>query len=446
MGMMDCSNGREKDMEGFVKKIVSLACCLILVIGCFAGCVNQGGEDHKDNGEQIVLKIYAQYQDEDTKGPYDYAVKKLAERYPNVKLELIIQAQDDGATLMALADEGMLPDIFKSNSSVISSLKEKNQIMVLDDVAKSTGYLDKLLAANKNLAYESDGHIYAFPYAGNEYALIYYNKNLFTQCNLEIPTTYDELLHCIEVFRENDIIPLELMTEGWVYTSFYDMVLTRYTNAGIVSIDNGSAQITDEDYLKAAKVVEKLAAAGLFQETVTNTSYEEATNAFFNGEAAMFINGQWFITDATDRMGDSVDWMFYPSYDEASYEANKYAFSGGASTSGFSVNPDGEHVELAAEVAEFLTEKYCEYKVLYRGTPLVAIDTGLEKNVAYPAMMQKLVETIPEMTSTTQFAWGLNNTAFYDAITNYSGGLVSGAYSSEKFISILDEEMKKNSN
>lgn len=53
-------------------------------------------------GGQVTLSIYAQYADDDTKVPYDYAVKELATAYPNVALNLIVQAQDDGATLKTL--------------------------------------------------------------------------------------------------------------------------------------------------------------------------------------------------------------------------------------------------------------------------------------------------------------------------------------------------------
>ena len=39
----------------------------------------------------------------------------------------------------------------------------------------------------------------------------------------------------------------------------------------------------------------------------------------------MFINGQWYIEDATAALGENVDWMFYPAADEASYEERKKA-------------------------------------------------------------------------------------------------------------------------
>ncbi len=396
-----------------------------------------------DSGEKVTLSIYTQYADDDTKVPYDYAVEQLAEAYPNVELNLIVQAQDDGQTLKTLAATGQLPDIYQASTDIINTFRESNQIMVLNDVAQSTGFLDKLYEANKDLAYAEDGNIYAFPFSGQEYVLWYYNKAVFEENGLEVPETYDDLLNCIEVFKSNGITPLALFgQEGWNTAAAYDVVATRYTEGGIKALDEGTASITDEAYLTAAKTLEELVAAGLFQDSATTTNYDQASEMFLTGQAAMFINGQWYIEDATAALGDNVDWMFYPAADAASYEAGKSVFSGGGSSSGFAVNPDSENAELAAEVAEFITEKYCEAKVMYRHNPLVAIDTGKEPDSEYPAMMKKLSDTLPTITATTKFTWGLTNSTFNDGIQSESQGLVSGQFTADEFIADMTDIME----
>ncbi|MBO6240827.1 MAG: extracellular solute-binding protein [Butyrivibrio sp.] len=396
-----------------------------------------------DSGEKVTLSIYTQYADDDTKVPYDYAVEQLKEAFPNVELNLIVQAQDDGQTLKTLAATGQLPDIYQASTDIINTFRESNQIMVLNDVAQSTGFLDKLYEANKDLAYAEDGNIYAFPFSGQEYVLWYYNKALFEENGLEIPQTYDDLKNCIEVFKSKGITPLALFgQEGWNTAAAYDVVATRYTEGGIKALDEGTASITDEAYASAAKTLEELVAAGLFQDSATTTNYDQASEMFLSGNAAMFINGQWYIEDATSALGENVDWMFYPAADEASYEAGKSVFSGGGSASGFAVNPDSENAELAAEVAEFITEKYCEAKVMYRHNPLVALDTGKEPDSEYPAMMKKLSDTLPTITATTKFTWGLTNSTFNDGIQSESQGLVSGQFTAEEFIADMTDIME----
>lgn len=448
--------------EGIMKKrLLSMVLCAGMVASLLTGC----GSDKKTTGdatdapttakptesaaeEQITLDIYAQYADDDTKVPYDYAVKELEKKYKNVKLNLIVQAQDDGATLKTLAATGQLPDIFQAGTEIINSFRETNQVMVLNDVAKKTGYTDKLFPSTKELAYADDGNMYAFPYAGQEYVLWYYNKALFKQCGLEVPKTYDELLNCIKVFKENDIVPMSLFgQEGWITTAMFDAIATRYTANGIKDLDLAKADINDKAYVDAIQTLEKLVKAGLFQNDVTSTNYDQASELFLSGKAAMFLNGQWYIEDATKKLGEDVDWMYYPSYDEASYEAGKTAFAGGGSTSGYAVNPDGKHAELAAEVAEFLSEKYCEAKVMYRHNPLVALNTGVKSEDALPAMMQKLNDAIPSVKTMTKFTWGLTNSVFNDGIQTETQGVISGQYKAEEFtenMTSVMEDMKNN--
>ena len=403
----------------------------------------KAAETTEASGDKVTLSIYTQYADDDTKVPYDYAVEQLAEAYPNVELNLIVQAQDDGQTLKTLAATGQLPDIYQASTDVINTFRESNQIMVLNDVAQSTGFLDKLYDANKDLAYAEDGNIYAFPFSGQEYVLWYYNKALFEENGLSVPETYDDLLNCIEVFKSKGITPLALFgQECWNTAAAYDVVATRYTAGGIKALDEGSAKITDEGYVSAAKKLEELVAAGLFQEDATTTNYDQASEKFLSGEAAMFINGQWYIEDATKALGDNVDWMFYPAQDAAAYEAGKAVFSGGGSASGFAVNPDSENAALAAEVAEFITEKYCEAKVMKRHNPLVALNTGKEPDSELPAMMKKLSDTLPTVTTTTKFTWGLTNSTFNDGIQSESQGLVSGQFSADEFIEDLQDIME----
>lgn len=408
-----------------LRKLICVAMTVLMTVSLLAGAVAE---------EKTVLKIYAQYADEDTKVPYDYAVSKLAEAYPNVTLELIPQAQDDGATLLALAAAGNLPDIFQTGSGIISTLRQSNQIMALEDVAASTGFLSKVYPSCESFLYADDGHMYAFPYAGQEYVLLYVNKALFAANGLEIPTTFDELKHCIEVFKAADVIPMALFgQESWITASMYDMIATRYNVGGIKALDRGEAKITDEAYVTAAGVLADLTAAGLFQQGVTTTNYDQASELFKTGKAAMFLNGQWYIEDAYKAMGDDVAWVYYPSYDAASYETGKAAFAGGGSVSGYAVNPDSANAALAAEVAAFLSEKYCEAKITLRSNPLVALDVGLTNDALTP-MMNDLVAAIPQMTSTTAFTWGLTNATFTESIGTWTQALISGEYTAEEFV------------
>lgn len=452
-----------------MKKVTSLVLSLIFCFLLLTGCSNEAKTDTTSGDtketdtkvteaakvteeakateapvkvEDITLRIYAQYSDDDTKVPYDYAVEKLKEAYPNVTLELEVQAQDDGQKLMTYAATGNLPDIYQVALAQIENFKESGNIMVLNDVAEKTGFTDKVFESAQNILYNQDGNIYAFPYAGNEYVVWYYNKAIFEQYSVEVPTTFDELLIAIDTFNSNGVTPMALFgSEGWITAAMYDVLATRWDAGGIAKIDNGAGTVSEEAYAKAAQMMSKLVKAGLFQDSVSTSNYDQASQMFLNGEAAMFLNGQWYMTDATTTLGENVDWMYYPSYDEASYESSKMVWSGGGAAAGYAVNPNSENAELAAEVAAFLSEKYCEAKVMYRGTPLVALDVDAQPETEFPAMMKKLQEILPSITSITKFDWHLTNATFKTTLEDQTKYMLVEDYTPEEFITELGNSL-----
>jgi raffinose/stachyose/melibiose transport system substrate-binding protein len=394
------------------------------------------------SNEEATLSIYAQYSDDDTKIPYDYAVEQLKKAYPNVTLKMEVQAQDDGQKLMTYAATGNLPDIYQVALAQIENFKQSGNIMVLNDVAEKTGFTSKIFDSAKNILYNEDGNIYAFPYAGNEYVVWYYNKAIFEKYNVEVPKTFDQLLAAVDTFKANGIVPMSIFgSEGWITAAMYDVLATRWDAGGIAKLDNGEGSATEDAYKNAAEMMNKLVKAGMFQSSASTTNYDQASQMFLNGESAMFLNGQWYMTDATATLGDDVDWMYYPSYDEASYETGKTVWSGGGAASGYAVNPNSKHAELAAEVAAFLSEKYCEAKVMYRGTPLVALNVDVQPEKDFPPMMQKLQADLPNITSITKFDWHLTNATFKTALEDQSKYLIVEDYTPEEFITELDNSL-----
>lgn len=475
---------------GMKKRIVALSMAIAMAAAAMAGCGN-GGKDEKTSAqgsadntpeesdakedvkteepeetdagsqetegtesggaaegviseEEATLKMYAQYADDDTKIPFDYAKEQLEKAYPNVTLELDIEAQDDGQKLQTYAATGILPDIFRVELAQIEAFRKSGNIMPLNDISDRIGFTDKVYDSCKNILYHEDGNIYAFPYAGNEVVMWYYNKEVFEKLNLEVPKTYEDLKNVISVCKENDIIPMTIFAkEKWITTALFDAIATRYDVGGIDKLDKQQGNITDDAYVKAANTMHELVEAGLLPDGVTSLNYDQAASTFYEGQAAMFMNGQWEIEMATDAMGDKVDWMYYPAEDEAAYEACKTAWSGGGAPSGFAVNPKSEHAELAAEVAAFMSEKYCEAKYRYRSNPLIALKVDVEPEKELTPMMQKLADVLPDTTSNTKFDWGLTNSVFKTGIEDQTQFLCTPQYTAEEFISEMTSVMER---
>lgn len=434
-------------MRKFAMALMSL--CLIFVAACGSSGNNTVNEGKKETVKEeatkspakteepksVKLRIYAQYADDDTKLPYDYAVAELKKEMPNVELELEIQAQDDGQKLKTYAATGNLPDIYQAGLDIITTFKKSGNILELDKYMNELGFKDKMYPSTLNTLVADDGHTYAFPYAGNEFVLLYYNKELFEKNGVKVPTTYEELMIAVKAFKAADITPLSLFAkEKWPTVALYDMFVTRQEPQGILKLDKGQALVSDPAYKEAAEQIIELVQAGMLPKGATNLNYDQAAALFHEGKAAMFLNGQWEIAESTKILGDKAGWMYFPGVDAANYEASKYAFSGGGGPGGYAVNPDTKDQELAAKVAAFLSLKYAEYKFTERGNPLVATKVDKAIITEFPPMMQQLSDDIPKITSTTAFAWGLSDAKFKAAIEDASQSLMTGAYSAEQFI------------
>lgn len=404
----------------------------------------QVSEEKRKEDEKVTLRIYAQYSSDDEIIPFDYAVEELAKEMPNVELELEVMGQDDNQKIKTYAATGNLPDIFQANMDVISTLKNSKNILVLDKYVENLNFKDKMFQSTEKLLVTEDGHAYAFPWAGNDAVLLYYNKEVFEKYNVKVPTTYEELKNAVEIFNSNDIVPLALFAkEKWPCVALYDMFATRMDSEGVLKMNNGEAKASDEAFRVAAERISELVKNGLLPKGATNLNYDQAAALFYTGEAAMFINGQWEIAASTEKLGDKLDYMYYPAADAASVESTKYAFSGGGSPGGFAVSPDTKDKELSTKVAAFMAEKMAEARYALRGNVVSATKVNKAPEKPLDPVMDKFSKDITNITSTTAFAWGLSNAKFKAGLEDEAQKLMLPDYSAELFVEEMDKVIER---
>lgn len=391
------------------------------------------GEEH----EPVTLRVYVRYSDDDTILPYDYAAACLAEDMPWVTLELDPMPADDGVKLKSMVATGDMPDIFGiGGEDLLNSLIQAGAVKDMTADITENGFFDKVLPAAYSKLYHTDGCIYTLPYTGSEVALIFVNKDIFAQYNVEIPTTIDEWVAAAEVFSANGVTTLPIFgKEAWICNTLYDALVTRYIPEGLTGLQNGSHSIREDGYLQAAKDLERLAAAGAFPAGVTTLNYEQATNLWYNGEAAMFINGQWEIASTTEKLGDSADWIPIPAASAEAFEQSQYAFTGGSGTAaGLSVSAWSDNYDVAVEVACYLAEKYAEYNYTQRGSTTIAVRCDKPMEVEQAPMLVKLSEYIQKATSTTALAGTGPNMELYTVLGEGTQSILAGVMTAEEFI------------
>lgn len=404
---------------------------------------NTPAADTATEGGTVKIKVYAQHFDDDTKGPFDYAVEELKKEMPEVEIELDPAVQDGYQKLKTYAATGNMPDIYFTDWATLQTFAKSKNVELLDDYESTAEYKDSLNPGVESRLIAPDGHVYAYPDTGIEFQLIYYNKTIFDEVGITTPIkTIDELAAAATKLNAAGYVPMSIFAkEKWISAAFYNGLVTREEAQGFGALDTQGLTKLPQPFITAAEQLEQLQQAKLFDANATNTNYDQASSQFYQGKSAMFINGQWEIYSAAEKLGDQVDWMYWPAKDEATYEASKYYIDGAGSPQGYAVSPASANKETAVKVAAFLAAKSAEYKYTQLGSPIISPKTDKPIASDVPVMMQRVANEL--LPNAKEYAKLLSNTQIQNAINDNAQNMLVDGFTTDQFVENLNRTLDK---
>ena len=249
------------------------------------------------------------------------------------------------ATLRSQLDGEIGPDLFYSRSFAAGAeLSEKGYNV---DCADIPGVKENFSESALGGFTDKDGKIFAVPFAAVSH-FVYYNKAIFAENNIEIPTTFEQFLAVCQQLKDAGIQPLSNgIAENWdiLECVLCGMIPNYITAEERVAYEKGERKLNDETFVRVltdfAKLVPYLPESFA---AVTNT---DANTLFGLGQSAMLIDGSWsYGTLAGDDY--DIDVGFFPVPAPEGF------------TQGFSLHPDfgiagNKASEHPDEVKAFLT-------------------------------------------------------------------------------------------
>lgn len=394
--------------------------------------------------KNVKLGVYTSYGGDGSKDLADYAAQKIKEKYPEVELIFEHTPSDGNQMIKTRAATGSLPDLITVNSGLIDTLTRSKSIIPIDSYIDKFNYKDKLTEPIiQNHLVSPDGHVYQFPTGGISPVLWFYNKKLFQDNNVKVPTNFDELMTAIKAFKTKGIIPIAMFgKEPWPLGAYFDSFVLKDNPAGINALSKGEAKASDPAYVKAIEKMEQTIKAGVFQSGATNTDFDTAAVLFTGGKAAMFLDGSWFTGEAFTKIKEDGDIMLsYPTADAGKETQNQYAMAGGGDTYGVAVSANTKDKDFAAEIASLFAyyREVAEYQQQQLITAPIKTD-NLKLNMPLDPVSQKLSDALPNMTYKSQLLHNLSNTKFSVALTQELQKLIVGE-SKEDFINNLDKSI-----
>lgn len=213
---------------------------------------------------------------------------------PNVEIEFKpTNPADYNTTLRLQLESGIASDLMYARSyKTGEDLFNSGFFADCSDIEGLKNFTD----ANKAPWMTKDGKMFAVPFAAVSHA-VYYNKDIFAEAGIEIPTTWEDFLVVCQQLKDSDITPLAngLADEWDIFETFFLGALPNYVGGASerVMYEEGKKHFTDEAFVKAftgMRDVAQYCPKGF--EAVT---YNDSQVLFATGKAAMFIDGSWTV-------------------------------------------------------------------------------------------------------------------------------------------------------
>lgn len=274
------------------------------------------------------------------------------------QIDATLQAKNWDAMRTAIAG-GAGPDIVTTpGPSFAFELAQAGQLLGLDEIAVTNGWAEDFVPWALNLGKVNDA-LYSIPNE-IETLVLYYNKTLFEEQGWTPPKTLDELMTLAEQVDAAGIIPFAHTNLEWrAANEWYVGEFLNHSAGGpqlVYEALRGTAQWTDPALVESLTMLDQMQQNGWFMgglDRYYTTTEADADATFGDGDAAMKIEGSWWVSDSALFFGEEAgnenewDWVPMPS---ASGDA---IFDLGIGST-FSINAKTANPEAVAGFLDFL--------------------------------------------------------------------------------------------
>lgn len=296
-----------------------------------------------------------------------FILQKLNEKYPNISVTLTMTRNEDGTAYYNSVKNGAY-DVFTSPVGNFDTIVSSGAIVPIEKYIKAQNFED-MVCGGAIQDYE-DGHIYTIPYEPANYTVIYYNRQIFDKYGITVPKTADQFLQVCETLKKNNVPALATSArEAWESCMFLEALALTVDPDITRKVIRGKASFGDLPYSWAAEFIQTLVENDYIQTKFLNKSYAANSTSFIKGEAAMFVDGSWSLTDKATKTVNKSGWFFAP-VKEDKYLKN-YGIASGSSMkigNGFLIANACKDKTTATKIAICIAAAYAEYKYQYGDT------------------------------------------------------------------------------
>lgn len=399
----------------------------LLLSGCAAAW--KQGEVVVVQEDKVTIHILAGQSTSDA-GSEEMIEQALREQFPEVEFQWTCVDWGDGfaSQVTSRFAAGQMPDILIGKAQDVPVYQALGAILPLEEEA-CAGISDDALELVR-----VDGQIYGLPY-NVIYQGVLYNRTIFEELGLEVPTTREELAQTVRICEEAGYTAFglhygDVWSVGNLNMQFWmNDLFARYPRW------SGSADFVSEPLAQDVFAQCRYMLEHSYSDAV-QIAQTECIKRFAQGETAMFMTGTWSVQALTQLNPQLEVGLFpYPNTtgDAQLLEETNLTFMKGNSGKNDALVDEilrhiGTNEELALEIAEF-TVANSTFKSL-RGSETEKIDQLSEEFVDRGAVANVAL-------GNNQFVW-----SFQNGLAEQTLKWMEGKLSWEELLTYADETLK----
>lgn len=370
-----------------------------------------GGVSAQDDVDEVVITMVTHETEVLTAEFWQQAIAIVLQDLPdNITVEWSSTADRD-AYAKELAATGQFPDI--PFAVTVADFAEAGLLLPFDE---------EYLAENFILpnAAEIGGQSWSPPVGAQLIPLVFYNKSIFDNVGVEVPTTWDEFLAVSAELQAAGEIPMLMCAADPWCASFPAVGLVSQNVFGddpdwMLKRKAGEVSFSDPEFVEAMQMFKDLFDLGYIDEAALGTDFSTANQFFYDGGAAMYMQGSWFIGYPPEDMGFEMGAFLLPRPDGK--EVASIYVGGGTRVSAVSEHP--EEVMMFAEAFEkhpFVMQQVVQNDAMFPMLSGMSID---EYDVDLPEIFYDFYNNVvsnDDFTKVPAFTWANND---YDPIPGW---------------------------
>lgn len=379
-----------------MKKVIALLLAALMA----TAAVSCSAQETPSPG-QITLTLWSIATESDNyHQPYLKAIADFEAAHPGIKIDFETFENESYKTkLRSAVAANELPDIFFTwGGGFPQPFVEAGRVLCVDEAYQNyKDALPELMLTNLTF----DGKKYGSVYTMNV-SMLFYNKNMFEQYDLEPPATFEELKAICQKFIDNGLTPFGISARDiWNLAMIHDQLTLKTAGAAAVRsvlTEDGALGYDSPDFLAASSHFAELVKMGAFSEDAVMLANDEATQTFYDGKVPMYITGSWMVSDfyLKSQTPDAFDCVPVPVVNNVNAAATD--FMGGPSDS-LMVSASSRYPEEAAMAMFEISRNISKYAYL-SGSGIAAWNVDYDADAVKP-LTQKIAGLVQNATSFT---------------------------------------------